>query len=57
MSTQAKAPEVFNPFLSGNYAPVSDETTAECVEVIGEIPADLNGHFLRIMNQHHFEML
>lgn len=48
MSTQAKAPEVFDPFLSGNYAPVSDETAAECVEVIGEIPADLNGHFLRI---------
>ncbi len=48
MSTQAKAPEVFNPFLSGNYAPVSEEITAECVEVIGKIPADLNGHFLRI---------
>ena len=37
-----------NYFLSGNFAPMREEHTAENLEVIGEIPADLKGSFLRI---------
>lgn len=37
------------PFwLEGNFGPVSKETTANELEVIGEIPAELNGRYLRI---------
>jgi carotenoid cleavage dioxygenase-like enzyme len=37
-----------NYFLSGNFAPMREEHTASDLEVIGEIPADLSGSFLRI---------
>ncbi|MGK8491240.1 carotenoid oxygenase family protein [Nocardia asiatica] len=33
--------------LAGNNAPVTEEFTVEPTEVIGEIPADLNGMFVR----------
>jgi carotenoid cleavage dioxygenase len=36
-----------NPYLLGIYAPVRDEITSDDLEVIGEIPADLNGVYLR----------
>ncbi|OUC90621.1 carotenoid oxygenase family protein [Streptosporangium minutum] len=36
-----------NPYLMGVYAPVQDEITAENLKVIGEIPKDLNGVYLR----------
>jgi carotenoid cleavage dioxygenase-like enzyme len=36
-----------NPYLLGIYAPVRDEITADDLEVIGEIPRDLNGVYLR----------
>ncbi len=36
-----------NPYLSGNFAPVTDEITADSLQVIGEIPANLTGMFLR----------
>lgn len=36
-----------NPYLLGVYAPVQDEITAENLQVIGEIPRDLNGVYLR----------
>jgi carotenoid cleavage dioxygenase-like enzyme len=36
-----------NPYLLGVYAPVADEITAEDLTVIGEIPRDLNGVYLR----------
>ncbi|MFN3232909.1 MAG: carotenoid oxygenase family protein [Alphaproteobacteria bacterium] len=48
MSTQMKTEEEFNPYLSGNYAPVMDEHVWEDMEVIGEIPKDISGNFLRI---------
>lgn len=48
MSTQPKQSEPFNYFLSGNFAPVAEEHTVEGLEVIGRIPADLAGSFLRI---------
>ena len=37
-----------NYFLDGNFSPVADERDAEGMEVIGEIPKDLAGHFLRV---------
>lgn len=43
---EIKAPN--NTFLQGNFAPVDDELDAECVEIIGEIPQELAGAFLRI---------
>lgn len=36
-----------NPYLSGNFAPVSREITADSLTVVGEIPANLTGMFLR----------
>lgn len=36
-----------NPYLYGVYAPVREELDAADLEVIGEIPRDLNGVFLR----------
>lgn len=36
-----------NPYLLGIYAPVHEEITADDLEVVGEIPKDLNGVFLR----------
>jgi carotenoid cleavage dioxygenase-like enzyme len=37
-----------NQFLSGNFAPVSSETTAERLRVRGQIPDHLDGRLLRI---------
>ncbi len=36
-----------NPHLQGNNKPVYEEITAENLEVIGEIPKDVQGNFLR----------
>lgn len=36
-----------NQYLSGNFAPVQQETTATDLPVIGEIPQELQGRFLR----------
>ena len=36
-----------NPYLEGNSAPVDREIDAENLEVIGQIPADITGMFLR----------
>jgi carotenoid cleavage dioxygenase-like enzyme len=36
-----------NPYLAGVYAPVTDERDDDCLEVIGEVPADLDGVYLR----------
>lgn len=36
-----------NPYLMDGYAPVHTEIDAEDLEVIGEIPADLNGLYVR----------
>ncbi len=36
-----------NPYLLGLFAPVRDEITADDLEVIGQIPRDLNGVYLR----------
>jgi carotenoid cleavage dioxygenase len=39
--------EAANPYLQGLYAPVEKEITAENLEVIGEIPRDLDGVIVR----------
>ena len=36
-----------NMYLEGNYAPVADEVTAFNLQVIGELPRELNGRYLR----------
>ena len=36
-----------NPYLLGEYAPVDTEITAENMEIIGQIPKDLNGVYVR----------
>ncbi|HEY4331414.1 MAG TPA: carotenoid oxygenase family protein, partial [Ilumatobacteraceae bacterium] len=36
-----------NMYLEGNYAPVRDEVTAFDLAVIGSLPAELNGRYLR----------
>ena len=40
--------KVSNPHLEGNFKPVYDEITAEKLDVVGEIPSDISGNFLRI---------
>src|SRR5688572_32712218 len=36
-----------SPYLSGNYGPVTDEVTAFDLPVIGELPTELDGRYLR----------
>jgi carotenoid cleavage dioxygenase len=36
-----------DPYLANNFGPVAEETTATDLEVVGTIPADLNGRYLR----------
>ena len=36
-----------NPYLNHNFAPVSEEITADTLKVIGELPANLSGMFVR----------
>lgn len=36
-----------NPYLEGNFAPVKDEITSDALQVIGTIPSELSGMFLR----------
>lgn len=38
---------VANPYLSGNFAPVKAEITVDDLRVLGELPDDLNGMFVR----------
>ncbi len=36
-----------NPYLDGNFAPVHEEITANTLKVIGELPSELSGMFVR----------
>ena len=47
MSESALAP-ASNVFLEGNFTPVTEECDAQDLEVIGTLPADLAGSFLRV---------
>ena len=44
---QAGAPST-NFFLDGNFSPVAEEHDTEEMEIVGTIPEDLKGHFLRV---------
>lgn len=37
----------FNPYLQGNFAPVTDELSMDDLKIIGEIPDDLIGIYMR----------
>ncbi|KRA25396.1 9-cis-epoxycarotenoid dioxygenase [Microbacterium sp. Root61] len=41
------ASDIDNPYLLGIYAPVATELTLDDLEVVGEVPKDLNGVYLR----------
>jgi carotenoid cleavage dioxygenase len=47
MTERQQAPVEENPYLLGVFAPVHEEITADDLEVVGEIPRDLNGVYLR----------
>jgi 8'-apo-carotenoid 13,14-cleaving dioxygenase len=47
VTASASATTSPNRYLEGNYAPVSEEVTAFDLPVIGELPAELNGRYLR----------
>ncbi|MBE9205331.1 carotenoid oxygenase family protein [Nostoc sp. LEGE 06077] len=36
-----------NPYLDGNFAPIQEEITADNLQVIGELPPELSGMFVR----------
>src|SRR5213083_906638 len=36
-----------NPYLAGPFAPTHDEVTLDDLEVVGQIPDDLNGVYVR----------
>lgn len=36
-----------NPFLKGNYAPVHDELDVDNLQIIGQIPSELEGAYMR----------
>ncbi len=36
-----------SPYLAGNFSPIDKEIDIDLTEVIGEIPKDLSGAFLR----------
>jgi carotenoid cleavage dioxygenase len=44
---EAKAKGPANPFLRGNWAPVREEVAAEDLKVIGKLPAEMDGMFVR----------
>jgi carotenoid cleavage dioxygenase len=46
--SEAFALDTDNPHLTGNNTPVFDEVTETDLEVIGQIPDDLSGNFLRV---------
>ncbi len=57
-------PTASNPFLRGNFAPVREEVSADDLAVVGELPPELDGMFVRngpnpqfppIKNYHVFE--
>ena len=44
----SEAASSVNFFLDGNFSPVSEEREAQNMDVRGNIPKDLSGHFLRV---------
>lgn len=50
----ARETRPISPFLSGNYAPVTEERTDLNLEVVGKLPPELEGMFLRNGPNPHF---
>jgi carotenoid cleavage dioxygenase len=48
MTVTAPVTRTDNRYLTGNFAPVSEELTATGLEVTGSLPAHLDGRYLRI---------
>lgn len=47
MSAPRTFEEINNRYLTGNFAPVAEELTVDNLKVIGEIPRELNGLYVR----------
>ncbi|MFW5966439.1 MAG: carotenoid oxygenase family protein [Persicimonas sp.] len=47
MEINLKADHESNPYLNGSYAPIHEETTAHNLEVVGQLPEDLRGVYVR----------
>ncbi|MFI5299280.1 MAG: carotenoid oxygenase family protein, partial [Polyangiales bacterium] len=52
MSTSTQAPRP--AYLSGNYAPIASEIDAGPLEIVGELPRDLHGTYVRIGSNPRF---
>ncbi len=52
-----EAQRVKSPFLEGNFAPVREEVEAEDLAVIGELPAGLEGMFVRTGPNPQFDVI
>lgn len=46
-ASEGPPPQSESPFLRGNFGPVSEEVTADRLPVLGEIPRELAGMFVR----------
>jgi len=46
-TNRTMATKLVNPYLAGNFAPVDEEISVDNLTVIGELPSDLNGMFVR----------
>jgi carotenoid cleavage dioxygenase-like enzyme len=47
MTTNTTPTTAVNPYLDGNFAPVREEITADTLPVIGQLPSELSGMFVR----------
>ncbi len=48
---------VMSPFLEGNFGPVREEVTAENLRVIGELPREMDGMYVRTGANPQFEVV
>ena len=39
--------DMINPYLEGNYGPITEEVTATDLKITGQLPEELNGRYLR----------
>lgn len=53
----AEEQRVRSPFLEGNFAPVQEEVAAEDLPVIGELPAEMDGMFVRTGANPQFDVI
>jgi carotenoid cleavage dioxygenase len=53
----AEVERVISPYLSGNYSPIREETDAEDLKVIGELPVEMDGMYVRTGPNPQFDPL